>query len=142
MRKTMHYPHLPMVADTSRAGGRQASEHPCASGPPASQDRREHSRQTADRLDDETGLTFTDWTHSNASARCPTPLHTSGRRFDPCRAATVIAGRLRFAGSTTGTADPPDSRRMGQLVRTAGVGVGLGATPRVKGNGGLHIYLR
>src|SRR6185437_7967252 len=26
-----------------------ASEHPCASGPPASQDRREHSRQTADR---------------------------------------------------------------------------------------------
>lgn len=25
---------------------------------------------------------MTDWTHSNASARCPTPLHTSGRRFD------------------------------------------------------------
>jgi len=83
-----------------------ASEHPCASGPPASQDRREQSRQTADRLDDETGLTLTDWTHSNASARCPTPLNTSGRRFDPCRATTVIAGQLRFAGLTTGTADP------------------------------------
>ena len=110
-----------------------ASEHPCASGPPASQDRREHSRQTADRLDDETGLTLTDWTHSNASARCPTPLHTSGRRFDPCRATTVIAGQLRFAGLTTGTADPRWAKN-GPTGFAPPVSVSaLGATPRVSG---------
>ena len=121
-----------------------ASEHPCASGPPASQDRREHSRQTADRLDDETGLTLTDWTHSNASARCPTPLHTSGRRFDPCRATTVIAGQLRFAGLTTGTADPRWAKNgpTGFAPPVWGVGVGSRRYTSCKRNGGLHIYLR
>ena len=60
-------------------------------------------------------------------------FNTSGRRFDPCRATTVIAGQLRFAGLTTGTADPRWAKN-GPTGFAPPVSVSaLGATPRVSG---------
>ena len=71
---------------TSRPEVDALVEGPFASGPPVSQDRRERARQTAARLDDDTALNCTYWTHPNTGSLGPVPLHTSGRRFDTVRA--------------------------------------------------------